>query len=250
MRARAGRQRRAGLADQTAKIGVAREILAGQHLAGSDPRQLAWKIDKPRRRRDQLARGDVDGGKREARLGAFLVAAAKQSGEKIVRAGVEQRLFGERAGGNEPHHVTAHHRFRPALLGLGRILGLLAHGHAMPLGDQALKIVVGRVHRHAAHGDVLPEMLAALGERDAERAGSDRRVVEEHLVEIAHAVEQQTVGVVRLDLQILGHHRCRVRRRRGRGPAGPWRCRILGHAHHVTSPRAFSSRAVTSGLIP
>ena len=123
-----------------------------------------------------------------------------------MRAGIEQQLLGERAGGDEPHHVTADHRFRPALLGLGRVLGLLADGDAEALGDQTLEIVVGGMDRHAAHGNVLAKMLAALGERDAERARGEGRIVEEQLVEVAHAIEQEAVGVGRLDLQVLRHH--------------------------------------------
>ena len=123
-----------------------------------------------------------------------------------MRARIEQRLLGERARGDEAHHVAAHHRLGPALLGLGRVLDLLADRHPVPSRDQALEIVVGGMHRHAAHGDVLAQMLAALGQRDAERARGDLGVLEEQLVEIAHAVEQEAVGVGRLDLQILGDH--------------------------------------------
>jgi hypothetical protein len=50
-------------------------------------------------------------------------------------------------------------------------------------------------------------MLAALGQRDVQRLGRRDRVVEEHLVEIAHPVEQKRVWMTRLDLQILRHHR-------------------------------------------
>jgi hypothetical protein len=32
------------------------------------------------------------------------------------------------------------------------------------------------------------------------------RVVEEHLVEIAHAIKQQHIGMLRLDAQVLLHH--------------------------------------------
>jgi hypothetical protein len=50
-------------------------------------------------------------------------------------------------------------------------------------------------------------MLAALGEHDAECARGDLGVLEEQLVEIAHAVEQQQPWIGRLDLEILLHHR-------------------------------------------
>ena len=101
---------------------------------------------------------------------------------------------------------------RAALLRLGRILDLLADGDAEAEPDQLLQIVVGGMHRHAAHRDVLALMLAALGQHDAERPAGLLGVVEEQLVEIAHAVEQQRIRVRRLDLDELLHHR---RRRAG-----------------------------------
>ena len=50
-------------------------------------------------------------------------------------------------------------------------------------------------------------VLAALGQHDAERPRGDLGVVEEQLVEVAHPVEQQHAGVLRLDAQVLLHHR-------------------------------------------
>jgi len=50
-------------------------------------------------------------------------------------------------------------------------------------------------------------MLAALGQRDIEGGRGLDRIVEEQLVEIAHPVEQQMVGMHRLDRQVLAHHR-------------------------------------------
>ena len=52
-------------------------------------------------------------------------------------------------------------------------------------------------------------MLAALGEHDAERAARDLGILEEQFVEIAHPVEQQTVRIGGLDLQVLHHDRRR-----------------------------------------
>ena len=138
-----------------------------------------------------------------------------------MRAGIEQAFLGERAWGDEADHVAPHHGLRTALPSLRRVLDLLADRDAVALRDQALEIVVGRMDRHAAHGNVLAEMLAALGERDAERARGDRSVLEEQLVEIAHAVEQETIGVGRFDLEILRHHR----RGDGRRDAASFRAR-------------------------
>jgi hypothetical protein len=60
--------------------------------------------------------------------------------------------------------------------------------------------------RHAAQGNVLALMAAALGQRDVESFRPLYRVVEEQLVEVPHPVEEQIVAMLRLDLQILRHH--------------------------------------------
>ena len=63
------------------------------------------------------------------------------------------------------------------------------------------------MERHARHRDRLAGGLAARGERDVEQRGGATSVLVEQLVEIAHAVEQQRVRVLRLDAQVLLHHR-------------------------------------------
>src|SRR5258708_3202805 len=60
---------------------------------------------------------------------------------------------------------------------------------------------------------------AARGEREVEQARGALGVVVKHLVEIAHAVEEQHVGVLRLDAQVLLHH--------GRGARKIWRGRLI-----------------------
>ena len=93
---------------------------------------------------------------------------------------------------------------------------LLCDGHAIAEPDQALQILVGAMDRHPAHGDVLAQVLAPLGEDDPERGGSHHRVLEEELVEVTHAVPKQAVGVGRLDLEELGHGGACLAGRRGR----------------------------------
>ena len=73
--------------------------------------------------------------------------------------------------------------------------------------DQPVQIFLGALDRNAAHRDVAIEMLAALGQHDAERAAGDLGVPEKQFVEIPHAVEQQAIGVAGLDLEVLRHHR-------------------------------------------
>jgi hypothetical protein len=120
-------------------------------------------------------------------------------------------FFGQRARRDEPDDIAADDRLRAALLGFRRILDLFADGDPEAEADQFLQIVVSRMDRHAAHGNVEPHMLPAPRQRDAERPRGIDGVLEEQLVEIAHAVEQQAVRIGGLDLDELFHHR----RRRG-----------------------------------
>ena len=43
--------------------------------------------------------------------------------------------------------------------------------------------------RHAAHRDGLAKMKATFRQRDVQHGSSSDRIIEEHLVEIAHPVE-------------------------------------------------------------
>ena len=98
-------------------------------------------------------------------------------------------------------------------LGRGGIADLLADRHRLAELDQLREVLLDRVVR--ARPAILigsPADCAALRERDVEQARRLLGVVEEQLVEIAHAVEQEHVGMLRLDAQVLLHHR-RVWRR-------------------------------------
>jgi len=69
--------------------------------------------------------------------------------------------------------------------------------------EQLAHVIVRRVLRNAAHRGVL-----ALGQRNAEQPRADLGVLEEHLVEITEAEEQEVVRrEAAFDLEILLHHR-------------------------------------------
>ncbi len=114
-------------------------------------------------------------------------------------------------GVTKPHDVALDDRLCSSLLRLRRVFDLLADRDAMAERDEAVEIIVGALDRHAAHADVFALMLAPFGEDYAERPARDLRVVEEELIEIAHPVKQQAVGIGRLDLEILRHHRREAR---------------------------------------
>ena len=193
------RRHRAGLGDQIAQLVLLR--VGDQHLARAEPRQHRSQHD-PRAFGDrQVTGGDVDPGE------GAVAADLGEGGEIIVPPRLEQGLLGQRAGGDEADDLAADHGLRAALARLGRVLHLLADRDAEALADQRQQVALGRVHRHAAHRDVLAEMLAALGQRDVEGGAGRLGVGEEHLVEVAHPVEQQRIRMLRLVLQILRHHR-------------------------------------------
>ncbi len=132
---------------------------------------------------------------------------AGQRQQIVVAAGIEQRIFGERSGRHQPDDIAAHDTLGAALARLCRILELLAHGDAMAVRDQPMQIFVGALDRHAAHRNILTEMLAAFGQDDAERPRRHLRILEEQLVKIAHPIEQQAVRIGGFDLDVLLHHR-------------------------------------------
>ena len=153
---------------------------------------------------DEGSGRNIDGREPEKRLRR----AAARDGEQAVGAdGIEQQFLGDGARRHQAHHLPADDGFRPAFARLGRVLDLLADGDAVALADQPVQIVLGALDRHAAHGNVLSLVLAALGQDNAERPGGDLGVVEEQFVEIAHPVEQEGAGILRLDRAVLRHHR-------------------------------------------
>ncbi len=175
--------------------------LGNQDLAAVEPGQYRAQAARLDRLQQEFPGRDVDPGDPQPALGL------RAGDQEIVAPGIQQGVLGQRARRDHANDLAPDHRFGAALLGLGRVLGLFADGDLEAAADQAHQIALVAVHRHAAHRNVLAQMLAALGQRDVERPGRLLGVLEEQLVEIAHAVEQQTVGMLALDGQILGHHR-------------------------------------------
>ena len=69
--------------------------------------------------------------------------------------------------------------------------------------------------RHAAHGHRLALMLAAETHGDGERLGAEFGILEEHFVEIAHAEEDQRIGLLCLHGEPLGQGGGRAEGARG-----------------------------------
>ena len=168
---------------------------------GATRASSAGKVPSATAPGQELAGRDVDPGQRQALL------AARQRGEEVVAARLEQAVLGQRAGGDEADDLAPHQRLGAAPPRRRRVLGLLADRDLEALPDQALEVALGAVDRHAAHRDVVALVAAALGQRDVERRRRELRVLEEQLVEVAHAEEQEAARMLGLERLILGDHR-------------------------------------------
>eukprot|EP01136_Pigoraptor_vietnamica_P023031 Opistho-1_new@6302 len=145
---------------------------------------------------------DVGGGDRG------FAARLADRGAPVGGAAVEQRFLGQRARCDDADDRAGDQR-----LGAGTFLGLFGRfdlvgdGDTLPGLDQAGEIAVHGVRGDAAHRDLLTPMFAARGERDVEDAAGALRIVEEQLIEIAHAIEEHAIGRFGLEREILRHHR-------------------------------------------
>ena len=142
-----------------------------------------------------------DIGKADARFPAAARAFGADRTEVVVLVLGEHARFDDGAGRDNADDVPPD---KP--LGEHGVLHLLADGNLVALGDEPGDVNFIRVERHAAHGGALLPAAGLAGQRQLQLARGGEGVVVEHLVEIAHAVEQNLVGVLLLDLKILLHH--------------------------------------------
>ena len=144
----------------------------------------------------QLAAGEAQPCKADA------VVFGSEREQNIVGFFVEQGRIGEGARGDDAGDGALH---RP--LGRARVADLLADRHRFAQLHQLGQVLLDSVVGHAGHFDRRTGGGAARGERDVQQPRRFLRVRVEQLVEIAHAVEQQDVRVLRLQAQVLLHHR-------------------------------------------
>ncbi len=75
------------------------------------------------------------------------------------------------------------------------------------MADDFRKIVFDRVIRYSGHRDWSTGRFAARGQRNIEQLRGTPRVVIKQFIKVAHAVEQQHMREIRLDAEVLLHHR-------------------------------------------
>jgi hypothetical protein len=132
---------------------------------------------------------------------AEFLLLAEHGGEVVRLVRIEEAAIRHRARADDLRKLARHQLARD------RLTHLLADRHALPGADEARDVALRRVVRHTAHGDAV-----ALCERHVEDARGGLRILEEHLIKVPQAEEQQDVRrQISPHGEILLHHRSRGR---------------------------------------
>ncbi len=165
---------------------------------------LAWLVRghglEHRLQRGALQRPEVPGGHVQQR-GPVRTLARVHRDEPRRPRGVQHVLVQHGAGGDDANDLPADDaRTGP------RRLHLLADGDLVASLEQLRQIASRRVERDAAHRHPVCA-LAPGGQGDAEQLRGPDRVLEEELVEVPEAEEEERVPGARLGVEVLADHR-------------------------------------------
>ena len=121
----------------------------------------------------------------------------------------QQLVLGQRSRSKHTDNSTFEWPLAAPLFLGGGILDLFTKRNPVAGLDQSGHIAINCMDRHPTHRNVITIAFPSFGKGNAKDIGADFGILEEHLVEITHAVKQQRILLAFLDLQILGNHRCR-----------------------------------------
>ena len=147
----------------------------------------------------QHALGDAEPGQAAAVARALVHSHQDGFGFFAEQLGVHQC-----AGCHHAHHLALYRALA------GDLAHLFTNGDRFAVANQFGQVALHRVEGNTSHDYRLTGGLAALRQRDVQQAGGFFSIGVKHLIEITHAVEEQGVGVVSLEPEVLLHHR-RVR---------------------------------------
>ena len=172
------------------------EVLADQDLGGLQTLQLGIQgFFRIQLLDHELTGGDLQGGHAEgAPMGV-------DGHEEVVAAFFEQGLVAQGAWRDDPDYLAVHR----ALAGF-RVAGLFTDGDGVAAPDQARDIAFRGVIGYPRHRYWLTGGLATGGQGNVQHFRRAAGILVEQFVEVAHAVEQQLVRVLGLELEILAHH--------------------------------------------
>jgi hypothetical protein len=188
---------RRALADEGRRAGGLLRLLGNEQLCRPQPLDLASQRLIPFGfEHAEAAARQLEPGQTEP------VFVPEEGGQQRVAALFQKCLVRHRARSDDAHDLTLDRPLR-----LGRIADLLADRDRLAASHELRQITFDAVERHARHRYRLAGGLPARRQRDVEQSRGALGVVVEQLVEIAHAIEQQRVRVLRLQAQVLLHHR-------------------------------------------
>ena len=143
-------------------------------------------------------------GRHVAERYACVLLIQENAAEEVAAPVVEAGAVDDRAGRDDADDIAL-----DKALGERRVLGLLADGDLVALGDQAGDVGVARMVGDAAHRCLILRRLAAVAgrQRQIELARGELGILVEHLIEVAQAEKEDRILILFLDLQILLHHR-------------------------------------------
>ena len=198
---RSARPRRPAAAHRGSLAGCSTSAGASRLNSSADP-AAATSPPSAISRGGELAGGDVGVGQARAQRSA--VERQHERGEVVVALLGEQSRLDQRARRDHAAHDP-----RDELLALGRLVAdLLGDGDLVAGVDQLGDVAVDRVVGHAGQRHTLVLADRPRGQDDVADARHDLGVVVEGLVEIAQAEEQDDVGVLLLERQVLAAHGC------------------------------------------
>ncbi|MBA7672525.1 hypothetical protein ES703_80702 [subsurface metagenome] len=140
----------------------------------------------------ELAGGDIDIGD------AHPLLAPDQADQVVVALAVEQAGLDHRARGHQTDDLALHQAF--GFAGFGH---LLADGDLVATADEPRQVVVQSVIGDARHGHAMALAHISGGEDNLQLAGSQLGVFVKGLVEIAQAEEDNRLGVLSFDFEVL-----------------------------------------------
>ena len=151
----------------------------------------------------------VEAPRREVQEGDSPVRVPLHERRQVARGvGSQGFRIEDRAGRHDAGDVAA-----DEALGGARVLDLVADGDLAARRHELGDVMIDALVRDAAHRRLDVGVLVPGRQRDAEQRRRLLRVVEEHLVEVAHPIEEDGVRDPALHLEVLPEHRGHTRDR-------------------------------------
>ena len=150
----------------------------------------------------QAALGDLELASRDIQEGcSALLVLHDEAAEEVVLLDF-QHILSERNARSDNLGDAALDEF----LGKFRVLQLVADRNFVAGTDQFRQVALEGMVRKSGHGNIALVPIRTLCLDESQDPGRGYRIVRIGLIEIAYAIQQYSLGVLRLDLEELLHH--------------------------------------------